>query len=128
MIRAHRNAVVQRLTSAGLTVYTPGEAPEGSSGYVVVYTDTGRGEQSRETDAAQSRKTFTYLIHWVGESEEQALWLAEKGIAALVGWPPTVAGRTCFPMKHEASQRVSPDPDFPTLWFGVDEFDLISIP
>lgn len=130
MILAHTNAVLSLLradaTLAGIVFQ--GVVTNRPARYVTVYTNNGPREVSRLT-GPQSAVTFTYIVHSVGQTPEQAQWVAEKVYLQLVDAVPNVPGRVVSPIRSVSSLSVQIDRDIdPPLWYCVDEFDLHTEP
>lgn len=131
-MRAHRAAVIAALQGdlAGI-VFTPSEVTSKAAGlkkYAVVFIAPSVKERSRYT-SAQNRDRFTVTVHSVGESEDSALWVAER-VDKLTGQVLTVAGRVLHPVEF-VTGRAPQDPDddgLSPLWFAVSQFDVVSDP
>lgn len=135
MILEHKQAVLARLRAdtalANKTYDTEVKSTNGaavSTPYCVVYSNQGNREIER-LNASQTRANFTFTIHSVGSTAEQAQAVAAKVYKQLMGFKPTVADRSCWPMRAEMSQAVRPDKDvLPVVFYAVDEFTLSSTP
>lgn len=135
MIRAHKNSFLALIRGAPILAAKTFDAlaknPDGSKVaplYVVVHSDAGIRSSERLL-AAQTRADFTYTVHSVGETAEQAQLGAERVYAQVLGKVPVVAGRKCWPITAETSQPVRLDTDVsPPLFYAVDVFRLSSIP
>lgn len=135
MILEHKQAVLDRLrTDSALANKTFDSEVKSTNGaavlppYCVVYTNQGQREVER-LNASQTRANFTFTIHSVGTSAEQAQAVAEKVYTQLLGFKPTIAGRNCWPVRAEMSQSVRMDKDvLPPVFYAVDEFTLSSTP
>ncbi|MGG7450557.1 hypothetical protein ACQ3HE_06670 [Plantibacter auratus] len=130
-VRAHKAAVLARLREdpvLALKTFDSVVPDKTPVPYVVVYSDQAVWSSER-LDFAQIAADFSFMIHAVGERPDQAQAVAERVYAQLMNFRPTVVGRSCWPMKAEASQPVRPDRDGEvTLWTAVDVFDLHSTP
>lgn len=94
--------------------------------YIRVQANGGFYEAER-LGLAQSRVTFTFIIHSVSINPVAARQLQELVHAQLLGFRPSVVGRKCWPIRHEVSRPVQSDQDVsPPLWYTVDQFDLQS--
>ncbi len=129
MIRAHNKAFVDALKAVpGLTnaVFT-GRAPDVAPPplYVVVYGDTGTPD-GYTMGALPAARRWTVSTLYVGTSENEAWWVAEKVETAMLGRRLTVAGRLCTPLRRQASRPVAVDPDDETVFSGTDVWTFAS--
>lgn len=121
-------AVAFRGEIAGVTVYAWGKVPNSPAlPYVVVGASTpGVGDYSAAATSAARRWRFTTT--YVGNSEDSALWAAEKVEDSLLDQRLTVTGLNCGPMKREAGRPITPDPDVEHLSSGVDTWTFVTTP
>lgn len=135
MIIIHKQAIIDRLNTDSVLascghegVVLPDSSGKRPERYWTLFTDSG----SRFTDrlaGLQTQATFRYRFHWVASEPEQAQRLAERGLALLIGWRPTVDGYAPFPMRHIESMPTQLDDDVrPPAYFGVDVLDLSTQP
>ena len=126
-------AVVARIVAgaAGLGVRTFDAQPSGTVAYpyAIVYADAGVGSSDRECDALNVR-TLGWQTTVVGNSAAQCRAAADRVVAALEGWSPTVAGRSCSRVVHEGSQPVRADETLPdrSLFIATDQWRVVSGP
>lgn len=111
-VRAHAAAVVGLLEAAGLTVYDADVPSAPSLPFVAVYAGSGLLVPQSLTFRSV-RRDFGFQTTCVGASAKSAQWVVEHVEAALVNVTPTVEGRTCWPIRQEASQPVRRDGDLP---------------
>jgi hypothetical protein len=96
--------------------------------YANVHGNIGR-RSSWNLRRRQARADYTFTIHSVGEDPAQARAVGQAVLAQLIDWTPTIPGRSCFPLDHAVSQPIFRDPDAnPAVWYGVDQFDLSTLP
>ncbi|MHB9004004.1 MAG: hypothetical protein ACYC6C_08055, partial [Coriobacteriia bacterium] len=124
MIRAHVDVVLARLRGdavlAGATF--DGRVEGTPEAYCVVYAGGGVRKSERLTGRSVFAD-FSFTIHSVGSTAEQARLVEERVLAQLVDWVPTVVGRNCRRMVHAVSRPVGMDNDVsPPLFYGVDVF------
>lgn len=127
--RSHAAALLALLSAApGVTAHD-GAVPDGAAPpYVVLRTSSGPRTRTG-LRAVSDLVTVDAWCHSVGETREQAQWLADRVADALVDEVPAVTGRTCWPIEHLASQPVARDDDTrPPLMHAVDVFRLRSVP
>lgn len=132
-IDAHAQAILTRLRADSGLASLVCDADASIKGevrvppFVVVYPDSGYRRSERFT-GGQWSATFTYVVHSVGSSPSAARAVAQAVYAQLLGFQPTIAGRSCRKIIAARSVPVSKDPDVAGYWFGVDEFDLTTSP
>jgi hypothetical protein len=95
-IRAHKTAVLDRLKADPFlaSITFEGIVTGGPSHYVSVFVNSGFREAERLT-GPQATSTFTFTIHSVGSTPDQAQLVAEHVFAQLLDYTPTVTGRRC---------------------------------
>lgn len=130
MIRATKNAILARLRAdavlAGVTF--EGVVEDRPELYCSVFINSGYRTSERFTGPAVTAE-FTFTIHSVGTSQDQAQFVAERVFAQLLDFSPTIAGRTARRLRHVVSRPAELDRDVtPPLWFVVDQFDLTTDP
>lgn len=129
MIAAHVDAVRNLVDAvANVTVYD-GTVPNSPVlPYVVMYGDQGAAEANAYTEVSSFRR-FRVQTTTVAANQPQARALAERVESALLDVRPTVAGRTCVPIRKETSQPVRRDDDVdPPVFYAVDVWVLSSVP
>lgn len=109
MIRAHREALVERLST--WRVYSDRMKlvdDDFPTPYIIVEFPPPLRESERfaQRDAAVGRSTVQ--VSCVGESTEQADWLYERVEAALLGWTPVVPGWRCYPLRQTLNPLTLP--------------------
>lgn len=126
MIRDVTAAIVARLESDTRLAVRDGDATGAQVPYVNVFVTGGLREQDR-VSGPSSRVTFNVTVHSVGLTVAQVNLARESVLDLLVDWVPAVTGRRFHRLSHEVSLPVRSDTDSArTLWFGVDQFDLIA--
>lgn len=81
LLREHTDAVIAKLVGAGLTV-GDGESPEPPG--CAVYTIPG-GRSYGSLESPNEDADLVYQVTCVGETREQAEWVADKATTALLG-------------------------------------------
>jgi hypothetical protein len=131
VLQDHYRWVLARLDAddaAPALVVLHGKVPKGQQlGYVLVYFRlvTPSGEQELDKVGFENTSDVintTAYCHSVSGSPDSALFLADRVRAQLLGAIPTIAGRVCFPIRHDDS--VPADRDETT---GPDVFDQIDV-
>jgi hypothetical protein len=130
VIRAHANAIVARLKEDQILAAATfqGVVTNRPARYCTVFIDSGARAVER-FNGLQSEATFGVTVHSVGTTAEQAQLVAERVMAQLLDYRPTVTGRDCRRLRHVSSVPVDLDTDTtPPLYYSVDQFDLTSSP
>ena len=131
MSAAEVAAVVTRLKGGAESPLNAYDAQPASPTYpyVIVYADGGVAYADRATDSLRSR-TITFQTTVVGQSAGQCRAALDRAVAALEGWRPVVSGRACSRMRHEGSQPVRKDDEFPdrVLFIATDQWQFVSEP
>lgn len=113
----HVQAVLDRLGAHGSPVLTvhDGRVPDGTVPPFVLVRCTVRSLGARDRPDASDLimrslpVEVTARIHSVGESARAVRALTNRVSAALLDWTPTVADRSCSPMRHIDSADMPPD-------------------
>lgn len=125
--RAHAQAVLDLLTGASgspLTVLDgvvpPGQEPP----YVLAYFSDEDPEDadSRSLGDDLGRFVLRAYLHLVGANAAATRALGDRVRTALLGVTPTVAGRSCFPIRREESNP--PQRDESTGLLVMDRVDV----
>lgn len=113
---AFRSAV----SGGGVTCYAQGKVPNSPTmPYVVVSASVPRPGDYSLAERSSAR-VWRLVTLYAGNSEDSALWLAEKVETALLDKRLTVSGLTCSRMKREAGRPIVPDPDVEGELSGAD--------
>ncbi len=89
-----------------LVVYR-GKVPTGATPpYVVVYISHVSPEkaESQGLDGRSTRIVVRATCHSVGGNEDAALAVAQRVSDALLDVTPSIAGRSCWPIRHELGE------------------------
>ncbi len=132
MIQAHADVMLGLLRAdVDLTVYD-GAAPNAPPDhYLLVYFVDNDPELSGSTPLTgeASRFVMRAYLHCVGGNAIAARAVAQRARVLLLGVTPTVAGRTCFPIRREEGQPPQRDESTGALVMDkVDLYRLESIP
>lgn len=131
ILQAHKAAVFDRLAAApGTPPLVPLSAvvpKEQALPYLVVHIRLWTPSSELEPDKVGFENTSDLInvvayCHSVGGNVDAALAIAGKVRAQLLGWIPTIAGRVCFPVRHDDSTPA--DPDETTGVTYVDQIDM----
>ena len=127
--RTHTDAVVTALTSVVTTYDAEGPAtPHTEVPYCVVRTDAGRVEPGSLGDRSSELRQLVWVTA-VGETREQAQWVADKCRTELFTNGVTVSGRSAHPVTQVSSQMATRDDDVsPPLFYAVDVYRLHTQP
>lgn len=133
MILDHKNAVLARLRADsalvnkvhdGIVQSPDGKPVEGP--YCVVYVNGGDRQEERLL-GGQTRANFTFTIHSVGKTPEEAQAVVSHVYKQLLGFTPMISGRVCWPIRSVVTQATRLDKDvLPPMFYAVDEFTLSS--
>lgn len=131
MIQAHADAILGLLRAdLGLAVHD-GHVPDGATPpYVLVYIADAdpQGVSSPLTGESKRHVTRAYC-HSVGGNHIASRAVAQRVRTALLDVTPTVAGRTCWPIRREEGQPAERDETTGTpLIDMVDIYRLESVP
>lgn len=130
MIREMKAAVLARLRQDSVLASSTfeGVVTNRPNRYVAVFSNSGNRTAERFT-GSQGTSAQSFTIHSVGTTPDQAQAVADRVFAQLLDWTPTVEGRVCRRMRHEASEPVQIDRDVtPPMFYGVDVFEVTSSP
>lgn len=127
--RLHHAALMSLVkSSGGLTDAYDGEVPQGLRRWAKVFPPAGWSSQFRMS-GLRTAKTFTWTIHSVGLTVEEALWAQERVLLKLENAQLVVEGWRPQRVRHEVSRPMDMDESGPQpLMFIVDQFDLYSEP
>jgi hypothetical protein len=126
VIRDVTAAIVSRLEEDSRLEVRDGDTSGAQVPYVNVFVTGGLREQDRVTGPS-SRVTFNVTVHSVGLRVDQVNLARESVLDLLTDWKPTVEGHQFHRVSHEVSLPPRADTDSKvTLWFGIDQFDLIA--
>lgn len=110
-IQAHADAILALLRAAVTNVYptetgTPGSDEQVPATAVPPYVSVHFHREFAEPqsmDGLTTRVVMRVACHCVGADEVGARAVSQKVADALLDVTPVVAGRTCFPIRHEQS-------------------------
>lgn len=131
--QAHATAVLGLLTGAGVTAYDGAVPANPAYPYAVLYVNSGAREATAIT-LASTHQVYDVQVTSVGATAASARIYAQKAMTALLDVTPTVSGRTCFPIRLEASQPVREDRDVTIPGtathplYAVDVYRVASLP
>lgn len=146
ILQAHAQAFVDLLeadnTSPALVVLSGDNPRDPATGfpstpppYVLLYVGfriPGGAEEPDKVspeDAASKALYTTAICHSVGGNQHAALSVSGRVYAALLGVTPTVAGRTCGPIKRPDGNPVGRDESTGVLVSDhVDVWEFLSLP
>jgi hypothetical protein len=136
----HADAILTRLRTSGspaLTVYdgrVPSTTPLPTPPYVVVrFTCVYQGPAVRPDASALDGDAralqVTARVYSVAASGQAARAVNGRVATALLNWRPTVAGRSCSPLRHIDQFETPPDERTGTTYFELgDDYRFTSIP
>lgn len=126
-------AVKARLETLGLTVHDTAVVKDGApvpGNYYILYggnPDTLLDERLTGGQVADMDREIGYVVRSVSLTADGARRMAADAFGVLVGWRPTITGRTCRGIRHGGSDPARPDRDVsPPIYYADDDYDLIS--
>ena len=129
MSKAHTDAVLALLEGAVSLNVHDGKVPVGAAlPYVVLFTDDGLDEATN-IEAVPDLLTVKVQVTGSGLNRTSVQIATGKAHAALVGVIPTVAGRSCSPLRQVNSRPITEDRDVtPSVLYAVNEYEFHSVP
>jgi hypothetical protein len=136
----HAAAVLDRLRTSGapaLTVYdgkVPDTQPPPVPPYVLVRFTFITLDAGQRPDASNLRfdsrpMQVTARVYSIGSNAQAMRALTNRVAVALLDWRPSVAGRSCSPVRHIDSFPVVPDEQTGTTYFEAgDDYRFTSVP
>ncbi|PZF98259.1 DUF3168 domain-containing protein [Micromonospora deserti] len=123
-IQAHADAILARLrATANLTVYpepdSPAQVPAGAEPPYVSVHITTRYDLGPSLAMESGRAVTTVTCHCVGGNAIAARAVAQLVSGALLDFVPTIAGRTCWPIRQDPVDN-PPRPDESTGQLVMD--------
>lgn len=136
MIQDHADAVLGLLRDAidalpPMRVYplADGSVPSGlRPPYVRVYISVARPDGT-DISGTSDRAVCTAYLHQIGGDDVAARAVADACAVALLDVTPTVTGRVCWPIRHDAGQPPQrEEATGPTVIDQVDVYSFASLP
>jgi hypothetical protein len=121
----HVTAVLGLLTGAGVTCHDGAVPANPSYPYAVLYINEGDHDETDLTSASR-QQTYDVQITAVGATAASARICATKARVALVDVIPTVAGRTCWPVREDRDITLTGTATHP--FYAVDTYRVASLP
>jgi hypothetical protein len=120
---------VWRTAVPSTLVIHDGEAlPDADPPYAVAYFDTGMKSGFHRNLVNDGPNELRYQITSVGQSRDQAAWVADKMAAAVLGSVPTLAGRRVWPAVEEGAQPIRREDDSTALFYATSQYVTRSDP
>jgi hypothetical protein len=127
---AHVQALLDRLRADSILapVVFEGDVVGKPGGYVVFYSSQPSHSVERLT-GEQTQEDYTFTTVSVGLTPTQARVMADRVVAQLLNFVPTVPGRVCRRLRHPVGRPIEREEDSnPSLWYFTDQWDLTSSP
>ena len=120
-------AIITRLTSETGKNIGRVEAPSDlTTPYAVVYPIDEFGDGTSLGDAHET-VVYEFQVSSVGDTAEQAEWMQNQVRSALLGWTPSVSGRSLNPVEKAGSQgTVRSDNVQPPVFTAIDTFTVFT--
>ncbi|MEV4246965.1 hypothetical protein AB0J63_26575 [Streptosporangium canum] len=115
-------AMVQGAVPVTCPIYWAQAAASPGQTYAVFYPDTGTLSAFHRDLLNRGPDELRYQVTSVGQSPEQAAWVADRVAEALLSAVPTVAGRRVWPAIEEGSQPVRRDDESTGLFFATAQY------
>lgn len=127
--RLHHTALMVRLKSTGgIDDAYDGKVPKDLQRWAKVYPPANWRSQTRFA-GLRTTQNFTWTVHSVGLSVDEAMWVQERVGLKLDDALLTVPGWNPRRLNHVVSRPMNIDESGPVpLHYVVDQFDLISDP
>lgn len=110
----------------GATVYAAGKVPNKPTYPYVVVTASTPDVGDYSLAALSGSRLWRFTTLYVGNSEDSALWVAEKVYASLLDQRLTIDDLACSPIKREAGRPITPDPNVEGVSSGADTWTFIT--
>lgn len=123
--RLFYDAIVSRLSSQTGKNIGRVEAPSDRTlPYAVVQPVTDAAEATSLGDAHETT-VYDFQVSGWGDTPDQAEWMIKEVRDALLGWTPTVSGRSLNPIeKIGGAGTIRDDSIQPPLFQAIDEFSV----
>lgn len=120
VVEAFRAAVLSDAALAG-AVFVGEVAGTAPARYALIFPSSPDRDQDRST-GPQSRQTFSFTVHSVGRLPDNAMWVSERVVAAVLG---KRLGTGWGRVRHAGGDPMRKDNSVaPGVHFLVDEFEL----
>lgn len=121
------DAIISRLTSETGKNIGRVEAPsDRTTPYAVVYPRDDTGDPTSVGDAHETT-VYEFQVTSVADTAEQAEWMQTETRTALVGWTPTVTGRSFNPVEKAGGLGTARDDSVqPPKFMAVDIYTLFT--
>lgn len=90
--------------------------------YAVLYPDGGMESSTDRSLSDDVPNDLRFQVTCVGDSADQAAWLADRVAAILLTTVPTVAGRRVRPIWQDGTQPVRRDDESTTLFIATAQY------
>ena len=120
-------AIITRLSSETGKNIGRVEAPsDRTTPYAVVYPITEFGDGTSLGDAHET-VVYEFQVSCVGDTAEQAEWMVNQVRTALLGWTPTVSGRSFNPVEKSGQLGTTRDDSVqPPVFTAADTYTVFT--
>lgn len=115
-------AMIRISVGSGCPIHWGGAPQTAAPPFAVVYPDSGVLTAGERTLANNGPNELRFQITSVGQTPDQAQWVADKTSAAVLGGIPTVVGRRVWPTVEEGSQPLRRDDTSTPLFFATAQY------
>ncbi|WP_157253210.1 DUF3168 domain-containing protein [Nonomuraea typhae] len=105
-----------------LTIHDAKAPQDAAPPYAVIFFDTGMKSGFHRNLVNDGPNELRYQVTSVGETRDQAAWVADKMAAAVLGSAPELPGRRIWPAVEEGSQPVRREDESTALFYGTSQY------
>jgi hypothetical protein len=133
-LQAHADAVLNLLRADSLLTVYDGQVTGTADHYVLVYTfrqlpDAAAAPDKSSLDFDSPTVDMRFYCHCVGVDAIAARAVQARVETVLLDVTPTVAGRSCFPLRWiDGQQTVRDEQTLSLVVDSVDVYQLVSVP
>lgn len=114
--------MVRAAVPATCDIYWAVAAQGATAPYAVFYPNSGMKSGFHRNLVNDGPTELRYQVTAVGDTADQAAWVADKVTAALLGGVPSVSGRRAWPAVQEAAQPIRRDDDSTSVFLATSQW------
>jgi hypothetical protein len=115
-------AMIRSSVPATCDIYEGRAAPAAEPPYAVLYFDSSGKSPFERNINNEAPRDLRCQVTAVGNTPEQARWVADKVFVPLVASTPSVAGRNVWPAIQEGSQPVERDDESTGYYLATSQW------